>query len=138
MDGVAAGRPRRIALVTRGANRLVLLTPGLAWKVPNVRRWFQACWGMIDNMQERRANGLGPWGRRQDGICPLVFSLPGGLLNVMRRARPLTDAEWAGFDPAGHCRRQFPDGTVYWISAEPKRDSFGVLDGRIVALDYGN
>ena len=65
------------------------------------------------------------------GIAPIAFVLPGGLLGVLRRARPLTDAEWAGFDPVAHCRE-------HGLSAEPKRDSFGVLDGRIVAVDYGN
>lgn len=125
-------------LVTAGSNRLVVLTRRHAIKVPNVRSWWTACWGLIDNMQERRACGLGPWGRRQDGVAPIVFSLPGGLLNVARRARPLTADEWASFDPEAHCSRRFDDGTPYRISAEPKPDSFGVLDGRIVAVDYGN
>lgn len=127
-----------VELCTNGSNRLVFLTRRYAFKIPNVRRWFQVCWGLIDNMQERRANGLGRFGRRQDGICPVVFSLPGGFLNVMPRARPLTDAEWASFDPYAHCRRRDESGTEYWISAEPKRDSFGVLGGEILAIDYGN
>jgi hypothetical protein len=68
----------------RGANRFVILTRRYAFKFPNILGgWFQACWGMIDNMQERRAQG-------QQGICPLLWSLPGGLLNVMPRARELT------------------------------------------------
>jgi hypothetical protein len=31
-------------------------------------------------------------------LCPLRFSLPGGFLVVMPRARPLTYAEWKAFD----------------------------------------
>lgn len=125
-------------LVTTGSNRLVFLTPRLAIKIPNVRSWWTTCWGLIDNMQERRACGYGRWGQRQDGVAPIVFSLPGGLMNVARRARPLTDTEWSAFDPEAHCARRRADGTPYRISAEPKPDSFGVLDGRIVAVDYGN
>lgn len=120
-------------IVLTGANRLVVLTARHAYKIPNVRSWWTTVWGLIDNMQERRANGLGRWGHRQDGIAPIVFSLPGGFLNVMRRAEPVPDDLWARFDFDAHCRR---DG--YWIQAEPKRDSFGVLDGEIVAVDYGN
>lgn len=122
-----------IEVCTNGANRLVILTRRHAFKIPNLRCWFQACWGLIDNMQERRVNGRGRWATRQEGVCPIVFSLPGGFLNVMPRARPLTDDEWSAFDPAGHCNRP-----GYTISAEPKRDSFGVVGGAIVAIDYGN
>ena len=118
---------------TNGSNRLVILTRRHALKIPNLRCWWRFVWGLIDNMQERRVNGRGRWPTRHDGVCPILFSLPGGFLNVMPRARPLTDDEWAAFDPAEHCRR---DG--YVISAEPKQDSFGVLSGRIVAIDYGN
>jgi hypothetical protein len=103
----------------------VILTRRYAFKFPNLLGgWFQACWGMIDNMQERRAQG-------QQGICPLLWSLPGGLLNVMPRARELTPEEWLAFDYDGHVQRGAH-------SAERKPDSFGVLDGQIVAIDYGN
>lgn len=111
--------------VRRGANRFVILTRRFAFKFPNVPGgWFQACWGMIDNMQERRAQG-------QQGICPVLWSLPGGLLNVMPRAEELTPAEWLAFDYEAHVRRGA-------YSAERKPDSFGWLNGEIVAIDYGN
>lgn len=126
----------RVEINTKGANRLVILTRRHAFKLPNLLGgWWAVLWGLIDNIQERRANGrVRRWpGPAQDGICPLLFSLPGGFLNVMPRARPLTDLEWATFDYAAHVNRG-----AYWISAEHKRDSFGVLDGAIVAIDYGN
>ncbi len=116
---------------TCGSNRLVLLTRRHAFKIPNIRCWWHAVWGLIDNMQEARVNGRGRWATRATGVAPLVFALPGGLLGVMRRARPLTDTEWTAFDPIAHCRE-------HGLSAEPKRDSYGVLDDRIVAIDYGN
>ena len=121
----------RVEFCTTGSNRLVVLTPRYAFKVPNVRCWWHAVWGLIDNMQEARVNGRGRWPARATGVAPIAFALPGGLLNVMRRARPLTDAEWALFDAERHCRE-------HGLSAEPKRDSFGVLDGCILAVDYGN
>ena len=31
-------------------------------------------------------------------LCPVLFSMPGGLLIVMPWARPLTAAEWEAFD----------------------------------------
>jgi hypothetical protein len=57
---------------------------------------------------------------------------PGGWLLVMPRCEPisqeLTDAEFEKF--AHHDDR--------WIPVENKADSFGILDGRLVAIDYGS
>lgn len=51
----------------------------------------------------------------------------------MRRARRLTDTEWAAFDP-----ETFARGEGYIVPTELKRDSFGMLNGRIVTVDYGS
>lgn len=64
-------------------------------------------------------------------LCPVLFSVPGGWLLVMRRAKPLSDAEWCSVHPEWGYREE------YVVPVEMKRDSFGVLDGRIVAIDYG-
>jgi len=45
----------------------------------------------------------------------------------------MTDEEFEGFDYVG-----FVFGDDYNIPAEAKSDSFGWLDGKIVAVDYGN
>jgi hypothetical protein len=63
----------------------------------------------------------------------VVFAVHGGWLLVMRRAEILTDQQCCEFDAEAFCVK--PD---YVIPAEFKRDSFGMLDGRIVAIDYGN
>lgn len=113
----------------QGITREVLLTRRYAIKIPKlIYGWHKFLCGLLANMQERQfADANLP------GLCPVVFSLPGGWILVMRRAEPLTDEEWRAFDARSFCER--PDCTV---PAEFKRDSFGVLDGRIVAVDYGN
>jgi hypothetical protein len=65
-------------------------------------------------------------------LCPVLFSLPGGWVVVMRRARVMTDAEFESFDVkawAEHADRIIP--------VEAKSDSFGWLGDRLVAIDYG-
>jgi hypothetical protein len=116
-----------VQIVRLGISRTVLLVGPLAIKVPTVRYgWAKFLRGLLANMQERE------WARMVDGrLCPIVFSLPGGWLVVMLRARPLTDYEWRALDPiVGDAFRELP--------VERKSDSFGVLYGRYVAVDYGN
>jgi hypothetical protein len=118
--------------------------------------------GLLSNLQERRFAAEG-WPE----LCPVPCSIPGGFLVMMPRARPLTDAEWQQFDYRafvtrgdGYVEANFdalarewrqgdvgqplaclvlgnaePDAGI--VPAEYKRDSFGVLDQRIVAVDYG-
>lgn len=115
-----------------GVTREVFLTKRYAIKVPKFTYgWKQFLNGLLSNMQEREFSKTG-WPE----LCPVVLSLPGGWLVVMRRARPLEDIEWDTFDV-----ERFQGWTVpkapYVIPVESKRCSFGVLDERIVAVDYG-
>jgi hypothetical protein len=51
----------------------------------------------------------------------------------MPYACPLTDSEWASFD-----YDTFVNQEDYLVPAENKRDSFGILYGKVVAVDYGS
>jgi len=111
-----------------GCTRTVLLIGNFAFKFPSVFEWRLFLLGLLANMQERLF-----WTMCSDKLCPVVWSIPCGLLVVMRRAKELTEDEWAEFDVESWLK----DGD-YPVPAEPKIDSFGWLDGRIVAVDYGN
>ena len=75
---------------------------------------------------------------RRSFLCPVVACSPLGIVLIMRAAASLTDAQydfyWGDF-PAN-----FPD----WYDPhepsplEPKREDWGMLDGRLVAVDYAN
>lgn len=164
-------RAIRTALPARkfGAVRTVVLTRHYVFKFPGrwtwaARRWWWRTWlrGLLSNMQEREFAAEG-WPE----LCPVSYSIAGGFLVVMRRARPLSDSEWqqldyrafvtrgegyaeANFDAlAGEWRPGDPAQPLYplvlgnaepesgIVPAEHKRDSFGVLNGRIVAVDFG-
>lgn len=113
----------------QGVTREVFLIGRWAVKVPRmVYGWRMFLCGLLANMQEREFGRL-LWPE----LCPVVFSLPGGWLVVMRRARPLSDEEWTAFDPIPFCHQAHRP-----LPVEMKRDSFGWLDGRIIAVDYGN
>lgn len=118
-----------VEICRTGTTRLVILTKLYAIKIPNLLNgWDLFLRGLLGNQQEKIFSATG-WVE----LCPVLFALPGGFLNVMPRARPLTTAEWEEFDIDSFLENDFRI-----IPAERKRDSFGVLNGRIVAVDYGS
>jgi hypothetical protein len=64
-----------------------------------------------------------------DCLCPILFADPFGFVVVMRRAQqPVTEEQIEEFvaDPL------YPDVSCEWKPAD-----CGLIDGRLVALDYG-
>jgi len=66
-------------------------------------------------------------------LCPVRYRLPLGLLVVMPRVRVMTTEEFAEWDVD-----RFIEKDDYYVPAEKKYNSFGWLNGQIVAIDYGN
>lgn len=62
-------------------------------------------------------------------ICPVVWCSWGGWILIMRKAAPLTKQQYYESDISEH-ERYFPG------DAGPS--NYGLLDGRIVKIDYGN
>lgn len=118
-------------ILTAGSSRTVILTQRWAIKLPGAwaypgYRWTSLLRGLLHNMEERAFSRLG-W----PCLCPVHFALPGGLLIVMPRARPLSRQAWLALD----YRRFFAAHGIQPL-AEEKIDSFGIYDGRVVAVDY--
>lgn len=111
-----------------GSTRTVALFRGIAIKIPRMTTWRTFLNGLLSNMQEREFSRSG-WPE----LCPILFSLPGGWLVIMKRAKPLSDDEWCSFDVY-----KWPAHDEYTVPVEIKQDSFGVLQDRIVAVDYGS
>jgi len=98
-----------------------------AVKFPALSAWHLFLLGLLGNMQERQFSKLG-WPE----LCPVTWSIPGGWLVVMRRALPLTRDEFQDLD-----FDEFRIKDEYTVPVENKLDSFGWIDGRLVAVDYG-
>lgn len=104
-----------------GITRKVLLIHRWAIKIPTLRYgWAKLIQGLLANIQERI------WSGSDNRLCPVVFSIPGGWLNVMPRARVCKpdELDYADF-------RSLPFGDF-------KPDNFGWLDGHVVMIDYGS
>lgn len=113
-----------------GATRAVFLVGRWALKVPFAWSWMHFLLGLVANIQEVTFSKA-QWPE----LCPVLWWLPGGWLVVMRRAAPLSDDQWAAFEPT---IEEWMNKGDYYVPSEPKRDSYGMLEGRVVAIDYGN
>lgn len=112
---------RRWSFTTEGRNRFVLVTGRFALKIPSLRCWRDFLFGLLNNLHEAQAQHEHP------AYCPVLWCAPLGLMLVMPRAE-IFAANDNDFDPAA-----LPTGTV----AEIKPSSWGRLNGRTVAVDYG-
>lgn len=108
-------------LVTEGCNRFVVLTRRRAIKFPSLRSWRDFLFGLLNNLHERKISGDHP------AHCPVQWADPLGLIVIMPRCKSIGPDEFESMASA------LPEGTM----AERKCSSWGWLDGRLVALDYG-
>ena len=120
-----------------GVTRTVILTRRWAIKLPSlVYGWKMFLCGFLANMQEIA------WSGHDDRLCPVKYALPGGLLIIMPRCQRLSDDEFInevlpdwGQQVDKDTGLPLPDSVE--LPVEMKSCSFGRLNGKIVALDYG-
>lgn len=104
--------------VSRGASRTVLLVGRWAVKIPRLRAgWRALLCGLLSNMAERDRWRAGP----RDGLCPVLWALPGGLCVVMPRVEMAGAAQ---------------EGLAHLTGYDHKASSYGYHRGELVAVDY--
>lgn len=120
-------------IIRTGITRTVLLVGRWAIKVPSLRggvygrrEWVASfCQGVLSNRSERQWHDFEGWGGQ---VAPVLHSWLGGIVQVYPRCEPL----------------DVPDtdegrATLPLLDPDPgdvKVDGYGVLDGRVVRLDY--
>ena len=118
--------------IRRWATRIALLIGRYAFKMPSTASWKLFLNGLLANIQEHEFwKGMPEDSRAM--MCPVLFHLPGGFLSVMRRAEPVRTKTWKKHGTRWFIRAA---GDLH-IPVEPKKDSFGYLNGHIVVVDYG-
>jgi hypothetical protein len=116
----------------KGTRRAVLCIGPIAFKI--ARADVGARCNLYEAELYRRAR---PY--RRAFLCPVLWCSTGGAALVMRRARPMTECEFAAMWNAG----RFPDWNVFppddeepCSPLEPSARNWGWLDGVAVAIDY--
>jgi hypothetical protein len=108
----------------RGCSRRVTLIGGVAIKVPTLSSWRLFLIGLLGNMLEAT------WWERTGGdhrLCDVLWCLPGGFVLVMRRALPVSDAQFGSVNKSDF--EQF--------TGDLHAANFGWLGQRLVLVDYG-
>lgn len=119
--------------IRHGSSRLVLIFFQIAIKIPHPRRYIDFLAGLRANYFEVQTykfakKGVFPIER----LCPILFALPFGIMVIMKKAKILTSEDFGLFDYSEFCNLGH-----YRLPVEKKADSFGFLENRIVAVDYG-
>lgn len=110
---------------------MVFLIGKYAFKVPQLSStWKMFLLGLVCNMQENQFGRM-----RDERMCPVIFSLPGGWLTVMPRCEALERHDYYRFINTDI--DIFFEGD-FRVPVENKLDSFGWYKGKIVAIDYGS
>lgn len=111
-----------------GVTRTVVLTKHWAIKLPCVvYGWKYFLYGFLANMQEAE------WAGFDERLCPVRFAGRGGCVVVMPRCLPLTDDEYLA--EVSENWHKLDNGQE--LPVEMKTNSFGRLNGQIVAVDFG-
>jgi hypothetical protein len=106
----------------------VLIICGYALKFPRVSSWRSFLAGMLHNMSERDFSAM-----NINLLCPVVASVPGGLLNVM----PVCCVSPAALRSWRAAAEKHEQASLLLNIVELKSDSAGMLNGRPVAVEYG-
>lgn len=108
--------PRRVQML-HGQSRTVLLLGPWAVKLPCILGWRRFLWGLLSNLAERERAGM-------EGACPLLWAAPLGSVLVVARGEPVPP----GVEIPPHVREL--------AGYDDKPCSYGIVEGRVVALDY--
>ena len=123
-----------------GLTREVFLVGEYAIKLPSFRAWRLFLSGLQANLQERAFSGI------SEKLCPVLWGDPLGFVIVMPRCSPVPRHHAAAFDedePYFVSDEEWGEwiniqGEESQLPVENKCSSFGLLKGKLVAVDYGS
>ncbi len=121
----------------QGCSRIVIELDKYVIKIPNfLNGWRKFLKGLIHNLNECDLYSSKIF---DNYLCPIIYSMWGGWLNIMPKCKILTDDEFLEFNYADFIKggQLLPRGE--WIlPVENKSNSFGWLNNQIVAIDYAD
>jgi hypothetical protein len=117
---------------TKGTTRLVIILTNVVIKIPNFTySWQNFLRGIIGNIEERNTwkfSKILIEGDKSHLLCPVLWCSWGGWILVMKKIeRPITVDEF-----------EYIEEHVEFFEGDDSINNYGVLEGRIVKIDYGS
>ena len=112
-----------------GLTRMVFIVGPYAIKIPSFYGgggWWYFLKGLLANMQEYEWSTLY---NNEKKLCPVLWACPGGWLSIMQRVDRVCNDD-------DEIKMSFMSNYPYF--KDFKSENFGILDGRLVAIDYGH
>ena len=119
--------------INSGATRFVYLFKRIVIKLPRWSSYTDFLLGLISNYNEVKIWKTRHKNNCSDKLAPILFYLPFGLLIIMKKAIMLNN-----FNAKEFSYKLYPDNYTieYYFPVENKIDSFGIINNKIVAIDY--
>lgn len=134
---------RRSKIIRHGITRTVFLVGSWAIKVPSGRRMSThgPVRGRLAGFAEGYLANLSEltWGRYEDWqgkVAPILHSWLFGVIQVYRRCEPMPEADWRWTDGDWSYHGDLALPYLFPELGDVKPDNFGILNGRVVRLDY--
>lgn len=115
--------------IVKGSTRWVFVAKKFVCKIPSLYSFKQFLLGLLANMQEVEFSGCKDF---KETLCPVKFYFPLGFLVVMPKTRILKPNE-----VSKDFLREFCHNANLEELVEIKHNSFGYLENKLVAVDYG-
>lgn len=117
-----------------GATRQVFILKNVVIKIPSFVEWRLFLHGLLANIQESKFSDRCD----RDDLCPVVNTSRFGFMLVMKKAKVFSDdINWDIFKTIIE-NKYTNDEMREFMCSDLKPSNFGILDGRLVKIDYGN
>jgi len=118
--------------MAKGATRSVFVFKRFVVKVPTFLSWRLFLNGLLANMQEELFSGV------DDCLCPVMYSDIFGFVLIMERAYVIPNRV-NNLNFLNYLEAKYKNNNMReFILSDSKPSNWGILEGRLVKIDYGN
>lgn len=118
--------------IRKGATRSVFVFSNFVIKVPTFLSWRLFLNGLLANIQEELFSGV------DDCLCPVMYSDIFGFVLIMKRAcvipNRINHLNFCNYLEAKYKNNNMSE----LILSDSKPSNWGILEGKLVKIDYGN
>lgn len=122
-----------LVIIKHGATRIVFIFNKFVIKIPNIKEYKLFLNGILANLQEKIFSGTHP------DLCPVIFCDRLGLILIMEKAIIFKET---AINEKSFCalikNKYKKDNYKEFMLSDLKSSNWGILNTKLVKIDYGN